>query len=222
MSEPRKPEELIHAYLDGELTEDDAEELLAALRAEPARGRELRELEAIVETARQLAPPPLPAGFTERALARVAARPQPSKGLLAVLLAPRLSLRLSALHGAAAMLGLSLLVAGAGLAGFLGARQEPAVAAVAKAEPGPPEGVRPVRFVLSAGDASRVELAGDFNGWAPAPLAKNADGTFELSLALSPGRHEYAFLVDGAWLPDPLAARVVEDGFGGRNSVLEL
>jgi hypothetical protein len=34
------------------------------------------------------------------------------------------------------------------------------------------------------------------------------------------GRHEYLFVVDGQWLPDPKAKESVQNPFGGRNSVL--
>ena len=31
------------------------------------------------------------------------------------------------------------------------------------------------------------------------------------------GRHEYKFVVDGAWLADPSATESVPDGFGGQS-----
>ena len=39
-------------------------------------------------------------------------------------------------------------------------------------------------------------------------------------LELRPGRHEYLFVVDGQWLPDPNARESVQNPFGGKNSVL--
>jgi hypothetical protein len=39
-------------------------------------------------------------------------------------------------------------------------------------------------------------------------------------LAVQPGRHEYLFVVDGQWVPDPKAPETVPNPFGGRNSVL--
>lgn len=89
-----------------------------------------------------------------------------------------------------------------------------------------PEVVRTVHFALTAPDAKTVMLVGDFNGWSPeeALLLRPVDGgRFVASLELTPGRYEYAFLVDGQRVvPDPAANAFAPDGFGGTNSVLEL
>ena len=121
-------------------------------------------------------------------------------------------------HVAFAALAILLAVGVAGGVGFQRGQQD-AARVIASSEAGQ---VELVRFVLRAGDAKSVELAGSFNGWTPAPLARRDDGTFEAVLPLEKGRHEYAFRVDGAWQPDPAAQAVVDDGFGGRNSVIEL
>ena len=34
------------------------------------------------------------------------------------------------------------------------------------------------------------------------------------------GTYEYCLVVDGQWMPDPLARETVSNPFGGRNSVL--
>jgi len=41
-------------------------------------------------------------------------------------------------------------------------------------------------------------------------------------LALAPGRYEYCLVVDGQWMPDPLARESVPNPFGGRNSILKV
>ncbi|MGH7510884.1 MAG: isoamylase early set domain-containing protein [Gemmatimonadales bacterium] len=83
---------------------------------------------------------------------------------------------------------------------------------------------REVEFVLLAPGASQVTLVGDFNGWSPGatPLrASERRGIWSVTVPLTPGRHEYAFLVDGKhWLPDPLAPLAPSDDFGTPNSVL--
>ena len=84
--------------------------------------------------------------------------------------------------------------------------------------------VREVEFVLAAPGASEVVLVGDFNGWKPGatPLqATQRDGIWSVTVPLVPGRHEYAFLIDGKqWLPDPRAPRAPGADFGTPNSVL--
>ena len=67
--------------------------------------------------------------------------------------------------------------------------------------------LRIVQFILTAPAASRVALAGDFNGWdtRATPLARaNGDGRWSVTLALAPGRHSYAYVVDDTqWVRDP-------------------
>ena len=39
---------------------------------------------------------------------------------------------------------------------------------------------------------------------------------------LPPGTYEYRLVVDGQWMPDPLAKETVPNPFGGRNSILRV
>jgi hypothetical protein len=95
----------------------------------------------------------------------------------------------------------------------------PTAAAAAQAE------VVLVRFVLVTPGAHRVALAGDFNDWASGhTLLEDVDGrgTFAANLWLPRGAHEYMFVVDGQWVPDPSAPARAPDGFGRTNSRLWL
>jgi len=82
-----------------------------------------------------------------------------------------------------------------------------------------------VRFALVNPDAHRVSLVGDFNGWTPGatPLTgQGVRGVWTASVPVTPGRHEYAFIVDGQrWVADPYAM-TVEDEFGTSSSVLHV
>jgi hypothetical protein len=81
-----------------------------------------------------------------------------------------------------------------------------------------------VVFEFEAPEASNVGLVGDFNDWGlrEVPiLANQKGGRWVFEVKLEPGRYQYAFVVDGKkWLPDPKAAGIIPDGFGGQNSVL--
>jgi hypothetical protein len=82
---------------------------------------------------------------------------------------------------------------------------------------------QPVRFELAAPRASRVMLVGSFNEWDPAatPLVRDAaTGKWVVSVRLPPGRHVYAFVVDGDVTADPAAPRAADDDFGSVNSVV--
>ncbi len=77
-----------------------------------------------------------------------------------------------------------------------------------------------VLFVVPALDADRVAVVGDFNAWEETPLAdENEDGIWTASIPLSPGRYEYAFVIDGRWWgQDPSADEYVRT-FGQYSSV---
>ena len=80
-----------------------------------------------------------------------------------------------------------------------------------------------VRFTLAAPNATHVAIVGSFNEWNPVatPLIRDrATGTWIVSLRLPPGRHVYAFVVDGNVKADPAAPRAADDDFGSSNSVV--
>jgi 1,4-alpha-glucan branching enzyme len=82
-------------------------------------------------------------------------------------------------------------------------------------------------FVLSAPDAKRVSLVGDFNNWSlsATPMVRAVGGgLWTVTVPLSAGRHEYNFVVsqDGGieWRVDPRAPLSPDDGLGHPNSVI--
>ena len=80
-----------------------------------------------------------------------------------------------------------------------------------------------VRFEIAAPRASHVALVGSFNEWDPGatPLSRDpATGKWVVSLRLPPGRHVYAFVVDGDVTADPSAPRAADDDFGSPSSVV--
>ena len=175
-------------------------------------------------------PPSLDSGFDDRVMAAVrqVERPRTSKARGRFVRASRWAtpshvIELSPLRGLAAAAGLAALLASAvwfgrqtvGYPGSSGGN--PSVASVES-------GVRQVEFVLMAPGASEVMLVGDFNGWRPGAMPlrpSERQGVWSVTVPLAPGRHEYAFLVDGKhWLPDPRAPRAPMDDFGSPNSVL--
>ncbi len=83
--------------------------------------------------------------------------------------------------------------------------------------------VTPVQFVVVAPGAESVSLVGDFNDWDArlTPMRAGRDGgLWTVTIPLPPGRHRYAFLVNGArWLADPSAPRAPDD-FGTPSSVV--
>lgn len=81
-----------------------------------------------------------------------------------------------------------------------------------------------VQFVLDAGRATSVALVGDFNAWASdsTPLVRDsATGVWSTVIQITPGRHVYAFLVDGQkWTLDPRAPKTKDADYGTEQSVI--
>ena len=83
-----------------------------------------------------------------------------------------------------------------------------------------------VHFAIAAPTANTVTLVGDFNAWdaKTTPMAKGAiDGLWIVTVPLTPGSYQYAFVIDGTtWMADPAAAIALEDEFGIPSSVLTI
>ena len=110
-----------------------------------------------------------------------------------------------------------------------GAAAPAAAAPAAQAAPAAPaKGAGPAATAAGVvfrftGAASTVHLAGEFNSWSTSAdaMTKSADGSFAITKALAPGRYAYKFVLDGTnWKEDPNAAESVDDGYGGKNSVV--
>ena len=81
-----------------------------------------------------------------------------------------------------------------------------------------------VQFVLDAQRAKRVALVGDFNAWddAAMPLTRDSvTGVWSTIVDVTPGRHVYAFVVDGeTWTLDPRAPKTTDADYGTEQSVI--
>jgi glycosidase len=70
---------------------------------------------------------------------------------------------------------------------------------------------------------ARVFLAGTFNAWSTdATPMRRETGRFEVTLPLPVGEYQYKFVADGNWITDETAERFLPDGYGGRNSVVDV
>lgn len=183
-----------------------------------------RFLQRVAATARQV--PPASSDLDDRIMAAVRAEPRSRWRAAALwMVAPR-SVRLSPAAALACAAGLAAIVfASRQLFPVRGAAPDRAPA-VAVQPAAAIDTVRLVRFVLAAPTASSVTLVGDFNRWSPdaTPLRSiGTNGVWIVDVPLSAGRHEYAFVVNGAqWMPDPAAPRAPVADFGTPNSVITI
>jgi hypothetical protein len=71
---------------------------------------------------------------------------------------------------------------------------------------------------------AKVAVVGDFNGWdtTATPMAQAKDqGAWSAKVTLLPGRHIYAYIVNGTrWIVDPLAPQIADNDFGPANAVV--
>jgi AMP-activated protein kinase-like protein len=81
---------------------------------------------------------------------------------------------------------------------------------------------REVTFRARARPGARVGVVGDWNGWAPQPLAAVEGDRYETTLTLPPGHHAWALSIDGAVVTPPQASGFVDDGFGGKNAIVDV
>ena len=81
-----------------------------------------------------------------------------------------------------------------------------------------------VQVVLDAPRAKSVTVVGDFNAWdgSRTPLERDSStGVWSVLVDVHPGRHIYAFLVDGkTWTLDPNAPRTKDLDYGTEQSVM--
>lgn len=79
------------------------------------------------------------------------------------------------------------------------------------------------QFVLDRRSAKSISLVGDFNDWkgGTTPLTRLESGVWTVSVPLAPGRHVYAYLIDGTLVEaDPRAPKSGDADYGREGSVV--
>ena len=80
-----------------------------------------------------------------------------------------------------------------------------------------------VLFIQPGDQPRSIAVAGDFNNWSDREhrLRYHPDvGVYQLTIDLSPGRHEYRMVIDGEWRTDPYNREQSLNAFGEANSVI--
>lgn len=75
------------------------------------------------------------------------------------------------------------------------------------------------RVAIRAAPGSRVELLGEWNGWAPQMLREGERGVYAADLPLSPGVYRFVFRVDGRWTVPP-GYQTEADDYGGKRALV--
>jgi len=90
---------------------------------------------------------------------------------------------------------------------------------------GPQKVENGVVFTLKAPYHAKVLIVGDFNGWSAEQGAMHYEREQQVwtrFLPLAPGRYNYRYIVDDAWMSDPSNPDQEDNAFGGKNSVIHI
>lgn len=233
-------DELIHKYLDGELSDAEASEFAQKLARDPQLEAELGDYERILALSAEDIDREPSAAFTDNVMGRLAhvrrpRRSQPAfvRGVLGGTRA--WGMRLAWAAGFALVFTLGYTTANQ-IGDNLRDADAPTVldsaagadASVAAAREGTDQHavLRLVRlvYVPENPDVNEVTVVGTFNAWNPEGTAMRKEGSvWTVQLVLPPESYEYMFVENGErWVTDPLALSTRDDGFGNKNAVLDL
>ena len=80
-----------------------------------------------------------------------------------------------------------------------------------------------IRFALKPSDSPKiVQLAGDFNDWKPIRMPRKTNHVFAIDVPLRSGTHQYKFIIDEQWVPDPDNTLSTPNSYGTTNSVAQV
>lgn len=163
--------------------------------------------------------------ITSAAAVHRSMRPARARAVLGWFRRPSLSLASTGLLMAAALvIGFVTRAAMTGAAETLGTQTSEHPVLTPAADAGAASRGVPVPMVYDAKNARSVTIVGDFNSWDPSatPMTRvGVDGPWAATVLAKPGRHVYAFLVDGTTLvADPRSPRARDNDYGGDASVL--
>lgn len=211
---------LIRNYLDGELSESEVQDFLAALAADPELNREVAALEEVVALGAEQQDVVVSPQFADRVMASIAAQSHASTVW---------ARRPRRWGGRLAMAASWVLALGLGY--FLAAPGRPIKTNLPTSVAGVMDGAKVdlpqvVRLVYATAgdDVKQVGVAGSFNNWDPSSTPMRLeDGVWVALLMLPPDSYEYMFVENNnTWVTDPLAQSTRDDGFGSRNAVLDV
>jgi len=77
-----------------------------------------------------------------------------------------------------------------------------------------------VRVSMTVEHARTVDIAGEFNGWEPAPMRAGGGDRWIVVIPVGRGAHKFSILVNGERWTVPVGVPTMPDGFGGEVGVL--
>ena len=81
-----------------------------------------------------------------------------------------------------------------------------------------------IEFLLDRDGADIPYVMGSWDGWQrpgiPMVRLPGETPTWSADVELPPGEHHFRYRIGDDWFNDPAADRIVDNGFGGKNSVV--
>jgi len=79
-------------------------------------------------------------------------------------------------------------------------------------------------LTVKAPEASKVYVAGDFNGWKvdDTTIMEKVNGLWTKHVSLKAGSYRYKFVIDGEWIEDPANPKVAINPYGQKDSLIEV
>jgi anti-sigma factor RsiW len=214
-----KDTEILHKYLDGDMTEAEKEAFLRRLSSEPLLRKEFDGLQAALRMVAESPRPAVPPGFTANVMKQLPPRTLPLGERLRIFLFAGRTLRWNM---ATALATAFLLVVSVTMVSRHSVAPSGPAAVLRQAAQ---ESAVTVHLNLYAPQARKVAVAGDFNKWQVDANTMNEQegGVWTIEVKLKPGVYSYMFVVDGkAWVTDPDAETYQDDGFGNKNAVVRV
>lgn len=213
----RRDMDLIHRFLDGEISEEERKEILSKMDSDLALKEEFNEIEKVIRTVKNSAKLTVPSSFTFDVMKRLPVRKDSYIKLIQKFIFKERTLRWNMITAVAAVC-LAIIVFG----GVFKSQKKQELISNTNM---PMESTITVKFNLHAPDAKKVSIAGDFNKWKVGKniLKRQENGIWTIEIPLKPGTYNYMFVVDGkVWVSDPNAEAYQDDGFGYKNSVMRV
>lgn len=219
---------LIFDLLDGEISPEERLLLEKECHENPELAKEKESMEKVIAFFKNSRRFNAPSGFTERVMERIKKRPIPFKQRIVEWIRSDLEIHMNwAWKWAMVSILVFSILGVAGWQYFRLQRLHSEIETLERRFSELEKQPIPMRFVFYNPSAKSVHLAGTFNDWRAgreyqlANLGQN--GIWSITLMLEPGVYEYMFLVDGKdWITDPAAMDFCPDGFGRKNSIVEV
>jgi hypothetical protein len=215
----RDDRDMLHKFLDEDMTEAERTAFLQRMKDDPALKKEhdalVSALRMVSKSPRKAAPP----AFTRDVMKRLPRPPVPIIVRLRDFLLRGRVLRWNMATALAAALVVMISVA------TVVTRQERVPGDAVQIHSAAQEAAVTVRLNFYAPQAKQVAVAGDFNKWQVDAhvMDRQAGGVWSVEVKLKPGVYSYMFVVDGkAWITDPDAESYQDDGFGSKNAVMRI